>query len=78
MTLNDYHIFPLQGPESEFSGEISEQEFLAQIRTEFPEITWSEVEARFDKKYIYDTALYQSVEEAHVKWDVYIVDKYGI
>jgi len=77
MTLNQYHIFPLQGPESEFTGEMSENDFLAQIRQEFPEITWSEVESRFDKKYIFDKALYARVYDAHTKWDIYIVSKYG-
>lgn len=77
MTLNEYHIFPLQGPESEFTGEISEQDFLAQIKAEFPEINWSEVEARFDKKYIYDTYMYESIYDAHTAWDIYIVNKYG-
>lgn len=77
MTVNDFHIFPLQGPESEFTGEISEQDFLAQIKAEFQEITWSDIEARFDKKYIYDKALYKNVYDAHTAWDIYIVNKYG-
>lgn len=81
MTLNSLHIFTLHGKhECQYDPDtMTEQGFHDEIVQEFPEVSWSSVEATHrDNKYVYDTSLYTDVDDADMNWQMYIESKYGL